>query len=197
MNIWGSFLLALGFSADAFAKKCREFRPDVIHFHNTFPLVSPLCLKAAKWFAPVVMTLHNYRTVCVVGIPMRDDRVCTLCLDKRSVRDAVKHRCYRRSLVATIPLALNIWVCRKRWSKWVDRFIVLSEFQKRRMVECGWKEDKLVVKGNFTVVDNAPVVPAKNRKDEIVYVGRISCEKGVFMLLEAWKKVLGDNRNDD
>ena len=65
------------------------------------------------------------------------------------------------------------------------------------MVECGWKEDKLVVKGNFTVVDNAPVVPAKNRKDEIVYVGRISREKGVFMLLEAWKKVLGDNRNDD
>lgn len=194
-KIWGLVkgamcTVANPFAARALARKIKAFKPEVVHFHNTFPLISPLALKAAhKAGCKVVMTLHNYRTVCAAGVPTRDGKVCTLCLEKGSVKDAIKHRCYRGSLLATLPLAINVWWYRNRWAKWVDKFVVLSEFQKRKMVECGWPEEKLVVKGNFTEVSEKPIVPACERKDEILYVGRLSREKGVFTLLEAWDKL--------
>ena len=73
------------FAARAMARKCREFKPDIVHFHNTFPLISPLAVKSASKYAPVVMTLHNYRTACVSGVPTRDGKVCSLCLDKKHI----------------------------------------------------------------------------------------------------------------
>lgn len=182
--------IANPFAARALVKKIKAFKPEVVHFHNTFPLISPLAVKAAhRAGCKVVMTLHNYRTVCPAGIPMRDGKVCADCLEQHSVCPAIKHRCYRGSLMATLPLAINVWWYRDRWAKWVDKFIVLSEFQKRKMVECGWPEEKLAVKGNFTEVGEEPIVPACERKDEILYVGRLSREKGVFTLIEAWKKL--------
>lgn len=178
------------FAARALTRKIKAFKPEVVHFHNTFPLISPLALRAAHQAGcKVVMTLHNYRTVCAAGVPTHDGKVCSLCLDKQCVKDAIMHRCYRGSLMATLPLAGNISVYRNRWAKWVDRFIVLSEFQKRKMVECGWPEEKFAVKGNFIEVSEDPIVPASERKDEILYVGRLSREKGVFTLIEAWNKL--------
>ena len=175
------------FAARTVAKKCREFRSDVVHFHNTFPLISPLAVRAASKYAPVVMTLHNYRTACVSGVPTRDGKVCSLCLDKKCVLDGVKHRCYRGSLFATLPLAINIALYRRLLPKWVSRFIVLSEFQKRKMVEYGWPEENIVVKGNF--VSHNPVNPVQEKKDQIVYVGRLSKEKGVETLIKAFKQL--------
>lgn len=177
------------FAARALERKIKAFKPEVVHFHNTFPLISPLAIKAAhRAGCKVVMTLHNYRTVCAAGVPTRNGKVCSLCLEKCSIKDSISHRCYRGSFLATLPLAINIWWYRNRLTKWVEKFIVLSEFQKRKMVECGWPEEKFAVKGNFTEVDEIPIVPASGRKDEILYVGRLSREKGVFTLLEAWKK---------
>ena len=175
------------FAARAMARKCREFKPDIVHFHNTFPLISPLAVKSASKYAPVVMTLHNYRTACVSGVPTRDGKVCSLCLDKKCVLDGVKHRCYRGSLFATLPLAINIALYRKLLPKWVSRFIVLSEFQKRKMVEYGWPEEKIVVKGNF--VGRVEHVERVEKKDQIVYVGRLSREKGVETLIKAVKMI--------
>ena len=155
------------FAARALARKIREFKPDVVHFHNQFPLISPLAIRAAhKSGTKVVMTLHNYRTVCAAGVPARDGHVCTECFREEeswkrkeeggqikesvhcspstftcSVRPALRHRCYRDSLLATLPLAISIWLYRKCWAKWVDRFIVLSEFQKKVMTECGFSEE--------------------------------------------------------
>ena len=193
--------IANPFAARALKRKIKAFNPEVVHFHNTFPLISPLAIKAAhRAGCKVVMTLHNYRTVCPAGVPTRDGQVCTECFNNHhcqpqpststlSVFPAIKHRCYRGSLMATLPLAINVWWYRNRWAKWVDKFIVLSEFQKRKMVESGWPEEKLTVKGNFTEVGEKPIVPASERKDEILYVGRLSREKGVFTLLEAWDKL--------
>ena len=129
-KLWGMIkgaLCTIGnpFAARAVAKKCREFKPDVVHFHNTFPLISPLVVRAASKYAPVVMTLHNYRTACAAGVPTRDGRVCSLCLDKKCVWDGIKQRCYRGSLAATLPLAINIALYRRLLPKWVSRFIVL------------------------------------------------------------------------
>ena len=190
-RIWGKIKGALctvgnPFAARAVAKKCREFKPDIVHFHNTFPLISPLAVRAASKYAPVVMTLHNYRTACAAGVPTRNGKVCSLCLDKRCVWDGVKHRCYRGSLFATVPLALNIALYRSLLPKWVSRFIVLSEFQKQKMVEYGWPEEKIAVKGNFVsggVVSGGVEV----KKNQIVYVGRLSKEKGVETLIKAFK----------
>lgn len=178
------------FAARAVAKKCREFKPDVVHFHNTFPLISPLAVRAASKYAPVVMTLHNYRTACAAGVPTRDGKVCSLCLDKKCVLDGVKHRCYRGSLFATLPLAINIALYRRLLPKWVSRFIVLSEFQKRKMVEYGWPEEKIAVKGNF--ISRVDRVEHVDKKDHIVYVGRLSNEKGVETLIKAFRLLCDD-----
>lgn len=202
-RIWGMVKGALctvgnPFTARAVAKKCREFKPDVVHFHNTFPLISPLAVRAASKYAPVVMTLHNYRIACAAGVPTRDGKVCSLCLDKKCVWDGVKHRCYRGSLIAMLPLAINIALYRRLLPKWATRFIVLSEFQKRKMVEYGWPEEKIVVKGNF-VSGGVARGGVEIKKDQIVYVGRLSREKGVETLIEALRslrslrlKIVGD-----
>ena len=202
-RIWGMVKGALctvgnPFAARAVAKKCREFKPDVVHFHNTFPLISPLAVRAASKYAPVVMTLHNYRTACAAGVPTRNGEVCSFCLDRKCVWDGIKHRCYRGSLLATLPLAINIALYRSLLPKWVSRFIVLSEFQKRKMVEYGWPEEKIAVKGNF-VSGGVARGGVEIKKDQIVYVGRLSKEKGVETLIEALRslrslrlKIVGD-----
>ena len=194
-RLWGKIKGAMctvgnPFAARAVAKLCREFKPDIVHFHNTFPLISPLAVRAASKYAPVVMTLHNYRTACAAGVPTRDGKVCSLCLDKRCVWDGMKHRCYRGSLLATLPLAMSIALYRKRLPRWVSRFIVLSEFQKRKMVDVGLPEEKIVVKGNF--VGRVEHVERVEKKDQIVYVGRLSKEKGVETLISAFRLLCDD-----
>ena len=196
-RLWGKIKGALctvgnPFASRAVAKLCREFKPDVVHFHNTFPLISPLAVRAASKYAPVVMTLHNYRTACAAGVPTRDCKVCSLCLDKKCVLDGVKHRCYRGSLVATLPLAINIAIYRKLLPKWVSRFVVLSEFQKTKMVEYGWPEKKIVVKGNF-IGEEPRNTQNTRKKDQIVYVGRLSKEKGVETLIKAFRLLCDDD----
>lgn len=191
-RLWGKIkgaLCTIGnpFAARAVAKLCREFKPDVVHFHNTFPLISPLAVRAASKYAPVVMTLHNYRMVCAAGVPTRGGKVCSLCIDKRCVWDSMKHRCYRGGLLATLPLAINITLYRKRLPRWVSRFIVLSEFQRRKMVDVGLPEDKIAVKGNF--ISRVERVERAEKKNQIVYIGRLSPEKGVPTLLRAWRKI--------
>ena len=198
-KLWGlvkGALCTVGnpFAARAVARKCQEFKPDVVHFHNTFPLISPLAVWAASKYAPVVMTLHNYRTVCAAGVPTRGGKVCSRCLDKKCVWDGIKHRCYRGSLLATLPLAMNIAIYRRLLPKWVKRFIVLSEFQKGKMVEYGWPEEKILVKGNFVEFFNAESQSSREKKDQIVYVGRLSKEKGVGTLIKGFKILTQSSR---
>lgn len=189
-RLWGKVKGALctvgnPFAARAVAKLCREFKPDVVHFHNTFPLISPLTVRAASKYAPVVMTLHNYRTACAAGVPTRDGKVCSLCLDKKCVLDGVKHRCYRGSLFATLPLAINITLYRKWLSRWVGRFLVFSEFQRGRMVKYGLSYERISMKPNFIAAKDCEEKD-RARLNQILYVGRLSPEKGIPTLIKAW-----------
>lgn len=182
------------FSARALARKIRAFQPDVVHFHNTFPLVSPLAVRAAhRCGAKVVMTLHNYRLVCAAGVPTRCGAVCTDCFraGKASVWPAIRRRCYRGGLAATLPLALNIALYRRRWARWVDRFVALSAFQRQVMIDAGFPAEKIAVKGNFVEAEASPASPSVGRRGA-VYVGRLSDEKGVKTLIEAWGGLSGD-----
>lgn len=208
-RMWGKIKGALctvgnPFAAHEVAKVCRAFKPDIVHFHNTFPLISPLAIRAAhRSGAKVVMTLHNYRTVCAAGVPTRNGKVCTECFRRSahsaqgkkgtlSVWPAIRHRCYRGSLFATLPLALNIRLYRKSWAKWVDQFVVLSEFQKTVMEGCGFPAEKISVKGNF--VPAGRVGGRVDKKEQILYVGRLSDEKGIGTLLRAWRMLAGQAR---
>lgn len=182
------------FAAWEVAKKCKEFKPDVVHFHNTFPLISPLAVRVASKYAPVVMTLHNYRTACAAGVPTRDGKVCSLCLDKKCVWDGVKHRCYRGSLFATLPLVVNIAIYRKCLWKWISKVIALTDFQRENLCRLGWASDRIVVKPNFVTESVYSVGLRKNRLNRLLYVGRLSSEKGVMTMLKAWKRLSFENR---
>ena len=164
-------------------------RPDILHVHNTFPLLSPAIFPALRNLpVATVLTLHNYRTVCAAAIPLRDGRVCTDCLDDRSVWPALRHGCYRGSRLATLPLAAMIALHRRlgTWGREVDALIALTAFQKDTLVRAGLPEERLYVKPHFYAAAPQPLAWAK-RDDRVVFVGRLQEEKGLHVLIEAWR----------
>ena len=125
-------------------------RPDVVHFHNTFPLLSPAALRAAAGSGVrVVKTLHNFRPLCPAGVLFRDGHVCEECVG-RTPLPAVRHGCYRESRSATLPLAasdaVHAWA--GTWRRSVDAYVLPSAFARSRYVLAGWPADRLVVKYN-------------------------------------------------
>lgn len=165
-----------------------RFMPDVVHVHNTFPLISPGIFHAIGNKAARVLTLHNYRLFCPAGIPMRASEICTACLDAKSALPALRYGCYRGSRVATLPLAMSVDLHRAlgTWSKQVDAFICLSAFQRDLMVACGLPFSKAHIKPNF--YPGVPSVrPWNERSPCVVFVGRLTAEKGVSTLLRAWR----------
>ena len=193
MGAWGKVLGGLStpwnpVAAQALRDQARRDAPDIIHVHNTFPLISPAIFPALAGIAPRVITLHNYRPFCAAGIPMRHGTICTECLDSRSVSPALRHGCYRDSRAATAPLAASIALHRMRgtWHKDVDAFIVFSEFQRDKMIAAGLPAERIHIKPNF--YDGDPTVtPWAHRQRDIVFVGRLTREKGVHSLIAAWR----------
>lgn len=177
------------FSAQKVSKVIKDFQPDIVHAHNTFPLLSPSVFHAIGNKAAKVLTLHNYRLLCSSGIPLRNGEVCLDCVKNRSIMPSLMHGCYRNSRIATIPIATKIGLHRLigTWHKKIDAFIVLSDIQKKVMTEGGLPEKKIHIKPNFT---NKPktFIPFKDRKNQVLFVGRLSKEKGVQTLISAWKK---------
>lgn len=172
----------------AIQQKLAEFTPDVVHVHNTFPLISPAIFHAIGKRAARVLTLHNYRLFCPAAIPMRDGNVCTQCLDRRTPLPAMIHGCYRSSRAATLPLAISVGLHRAlgTWTNKVDAFICLSDFQRELMIESGLPREKVHVKPNF-YPGNPEVVAWTERKPYVVFAGRLTPEKGVINLLRAWQ----------
>ena len=175
------------FSYRAIRQVVDDFKPDVVHVHNTFPLLSPAIFYAIGNRAARVLTLHNYRLFCAAAIPLRNGKVCTECLDKRSVMPALNYGCYRDSKVATLPLAVSISLHRRlaTWNRQVEAFVALTEFQRDQMVNAGLPADRVAVKPNF-YPGQPRTVPWAERARQVVFVGRLGVEKGVDLLVEAW-----------
>lgn len=175
------------FSAGAVRRAVEAFRPDVVHAHNTFPLISPAVFPAIGRRAARVLTLHNYRLFCPAALPVREGLPCTECLDQRSVLPSLRHGCYRGSRAATLPLAAGVALTRwlGLWRRHVDAFVALTAFQRDLMVAAGLPAERVHVKPNFYPGTPA-VVPWAARRPCAVYVGRLSREKGVHHLLDAW-----------
>lgn len=177
------------FAAAEVRARAKQFKPDVVHVHNTFPSISPSIFHALRTVPTArVLTLHNYRIFCPAGVPLRQGVVCTDCLDRQSVVPAVVHGCYRGSRAATLPLALNVALHRHlgTWQRQVEAFIVFSEFQSSRMIGAGLRPEKVHIKPNF--FGGRPVVqPWADRQPFVIYVGRLSSEKGTEALIRAWR----------
>jgi glycosyltransferase involved in cell wall biosynthesis len=192
-GVWGTIKGALAtpwnpWMARAIRRKVEAFRPDIVHVHNSFPLISPSIFHAIGSRAKRVLTLHNYRLVCPAAIPLRSGKVCTECMDQQSASPSLKYGCYRGSRLATFPLAANVALHRwlGTWTHQVDTFIALSEFQKARMASSGIPIDKIHVKPNF-YAGNPMVMPWKERSNSVVFVGRLSREKGIETLVRTWR----------
>jgi glycosyltransferase involved in cell wall biosynthesis len=172
----------------AVRRETESFRPDVIHVHNTFPLLSNGIFRGLRGVAPRVLTLHNYRIVCPAAVPIRNGEACTLCIDRRSGWPGVYHACYRDSSLATLPLALRAAIDRIgcTWSREVEAFVVLSEFQRSLLGTAGIPLDKMHVRPNPYYGAPQPV-PWEDRENHVVFAGRLSVEKGVVDLIEAWR----------
>ncbi|MGO9115133.1 MAG: glycosyltransferase family 4 protein [Thermoguttaceae bacterium] len=169
----------------------RQEQPDLLHCHNTFPLISPSIYAAAKVAGvPVVQTLHNYRLLCPSALFLRDGRPCEDCLGKLLAWPGIVHRCYRRNRLATAVVAAMLAAHRLRgtWVRRVQQFIALSEFSRGKFIEGGLPARRVTVKANFMRHDPCC---GSGRGGYAVFVGRLAAEKGVGTLLAAWQQLAG------
>jgi glycosyltransferase involved in cell wall biosynthesis len=162
------------------------FEPDVVHFHNTFPLLSPAALRAGgRSSAAVVQTLHNFRPFCPSANLFREGRICEDCVGRTPV-PAVRYGCYKGSRLKTLPVATmdTLHAAVGSWDK-VDVFIALSSFMRRKYVEAGWPSERMEVKYNV-----APDSKARRTGpgQAFVCVARLAPEKGVDVLLRSWAR---------
>jgi glycosyltransferase involved in cell wall biosynthesis len=166
----------------------REEKPDLVHAHNTFMMISPSIYEVCKQEGvPVLQTLHNFRLLCPAGTFFRDGHVCEECRNHGLMR-SVAHGCYRESRAATAAVALMLQVHRTRrtWDELVSGFIALTHFARDKFIECGLPAEKIYVKPNFVYPDPGQRSTAAHYA---LFAGRLSPEKGVSTLLAAWDRV--------
>ncbi|MBC8989650.1 glycosyltransferase [Micromonospora chalcea] len=161
-----------------------EHRPDVLHLHNPYPLLSPWVVRTAhKRGVPVVQTVHNYRQVCSSGLYFRDGMICQDCRGRALGVPAIVHRCYRNSRAQSALMATTLAVHRPTW-KSVDRYIALTTAVADHLRDYGIPEERIVVKPN-AVPDPGTPAPVGNG---FLFMGRLSPEKGLDLLLAAWRR---------
>lgn len=162
---------------------------DVVHVHNTWFAVSPAVFPAlAKAGFPVVATLHNFRPVCMNGLLMRDGRSCEECVGT-GPWSGIRHRCYRDSLllstIGAAAIAVPRW--RRTWERDVAQFVVLDDHAVVPLTVSGIPSDRITISPNF-VPDPGPRPNPPSLSREVVYVGRLSEEKGAGVLLDVWRR---------
>ncbi|MCC9608049.1 glycosyltransferase [Blastopirellula sp. JC732] len=166
----------------------RSERPDVVHCTNTFPLMSPSVYYACRETkTPIVQSLRNYRLLCPAFNFLRDGKVCEACLQKSFAWPAVRYGCYRNSRSASAMVAATYGLHRLlgTWSARIDMYFTLTQFARQKFIDGGIPAEKIMVKANC--VDPDPGQGA-GQGGYVIFVGRLSEEKGLPCLLEAWRK---------
>lgn len=175
---------------DALSRLIEQTKPDIAHFYNTFPQISPSAYAACRNNGvPVVQTVQNYRFVCPNGFLLRGGKPCEDCFGTNFF-PAIRYRCYRGSVLATSAvvwgLLSNRW--RGTYNHHVNRYIAPTRFAASKLVEGGLPKSCMEVKPNFIPI---PPEPGMGTGGYALFAGRLSSEKGLHTLLEAWKGVKG------
>jgi glycosyltransferase involved in cell wall biosynthesis len=179
--------------------------PDIAHFHNTFPLISPAGYYAAlAEGVAVVQTLHNFRLVCPNGLLFRNGQVCQACLDKFFAWPGIIHACYRKSFAASAVTAgmLSLHKSIGTWSRAIGVYVALSEFSRKKFIAGGIPPQRIMVKPNFLSTDPGL---GQHSGNVGLFVGRLAPEKGLGVLLRAWArlaqvirlKIIGGPRSEE
>lgn len=158
---------------------------DIVHCHNTFPLISPSVYYAArKCKVPVVQTIHNFRFLCPNGVFYRDGHICEDCLNK-GLSCSLKHGCYRNSKIQTLVVVNMLRFHRLIGTYRKINYIFLTEFNRNKFTELlGEKTETEFIKPNFEYINIPPT--AKKRENYFVFAGRLEENKGIRFLLKVW-----------
>ena len=196
-NITGFFSKASAFFNLAYSNSSRKSfykflvreKPDIVHVHNFFPLLTPSVFDACKDLnISVVMTLHNFRLICPSALLFHNHRIY-----EKSIRNGpmstITDKVYRNSYIGTFALArmINYHKNLNTWSDKVDKIICLTQFQKDKFQEAGFDVSNFVIKPNFKF--SSPNNPISLRQDKALFVGRLSEEKGLRLLLESFTEL--------
>jgi glycosyltransferase involved in cell wall biosynthesis len=165
-------------------------KPDIVHVHNFFPLISPsIFWEIKRHNIPVVWTLHNYRLICAEAQFLREGKACDKCLSKSKFH-AIKNKCYRNSAFASMTVVVMNLLHKiiGTWNNKVDTFLVLTNFGKNIFIKYGIAPNKIVIKPNVIYPDPGPRNEA-DVKDYALFLGHHSVKKGVELLIDVWKDV--------
>lgn len=162
---------------------------DVMIVQNFFPLISPsIFYAAAQEKTPVIQFIRNYRLVCLNGTLLKNGTICTECIGRKIPLPGIIHGCYRDSIPASLVVAIMLVVHRMlgSWNKKINRFISLTEFSRKILIESGINPEKIIVRPNTVYPDPGAGDGSGNYA---LFTGRLSIEKGIDILLDAWSKV--------
>ena len=176
------------------AAELRARRPDVVHVHNTFPLLSVSVLYACRDMGvPVVATLHNYRLACPGGDFFREGAVCYDCAGRLPLPGAI-HGCYQGSRAATGTLALEISAHRRAWRSLVSAYVFVSAAQRDLLAALRFDPQRVFVRHNL--VSAGPGRSAADRGEQpiVVYAGRLDEAKGIRLMIAGWDAYLASSR---
>jgi glycosyltransferase len=174
-------------------KIIKEQSIDIVHCHNTFPLISPSVYYAARnRRIPVVQTIHNFRFLCPGAMFYRNGKICEECREKQSLKPALKNKCYRNSKIQTLVVIAMLKIHKRLETYKKINYIFLTEFNKMKF-------DHLInVNGNnvFVKPNFVKEIQVKGRKScktkTFVFAGRLEENKGIKYLLSQWKNMAED-----
>lgn len=161
-----------------------RYRPDVMHLHNPYPMISPAAVRVTQsMHVPVTVTAHNYRIVCMNGVFFRDGHVCHDCARNGTALPGVLHACYRGSRAQSAAMAVAITAHRRTWRR-VNQFIAPSGFIRDFLTDAGIESSRITLRPNVVPDPGPAAAPGEG----FLFAGRLSGEKGVTLLLDAWQR---------
>lgn len=168
----------------------REFKPEIIHIHNLYPFIPPVILKIIKQYdIPIVMTVHNYRLICPNGLLFNNDDNCTKCTGIGKELNCITNNCEGSFFKSTGYALRNFWSRTNRYyMDNIDIFLTLSGFQNEKLIEHGIDKDKCQILPNF-YWGKIPINDEYRAGEYIGYVGRLSKEKGVDLIIDLARKL--------